>query len=87
MLKRSGLVKKTKGLIKQALEKTQLFLTFCINHTLLSPATKIIKANVCSATDPTAFPRKLKIAATTLPTTASNASTAFPATVMARTIV
>ena len=60
-LKRSGRGKKTKDLIKQALEKTKLFLTFCINHTLINPATKIIKAHVCSATNPTAFPRNLKL--------------------------
>ena len=57
----------------------KLFLTFCINHQPTNPATKTIKAHVCSATNPTVFPRKLKIAPTTLPTIAGNASTAFPA--------
>ena len=52
--------------------------TPCINHTPMSPATKTIKAHVCSATSLTTFPRKLKIAPTTFPTTAGNASTAFP---------
>ena len=40
----SGLDRKTKDLIKQALEKTQPFLTFFINHIPISPATKTIKA-------------------------------------------
>ena len=51
----------------------------CINHTPLSPTTKTIKAHVCSATNPTALPKKLKMASTTLPTMAGIASTAFPA--------
>ena len=38
-----------------------------------------MKANVCSATNPTALPKKLKMAPATLPTMAGNASTAFPA--------
>ena len=33
---------------------------------------------MCLATNPTAFPRKLKIVPTALPAIASNASTAFP---------
>ena len=37
---------------------------------------------MCSATNPTAFPRKLKIAPTTLPTIVGNASTAFPASLL-----
>ena len=45
----------------------------------MSPTTKTIKAKVCSATNPTAFPRKLKMAPKTLPTIAGNASAAFPA--------
>ena len=44
----------------------------------MSPAIKTIKAQVCSATNPTAFPRKLKMAPTTLPMMAGNTSTAFP---------
>ena len=48
----------------------------------MSPATKTIKAHVCSATNPTAFPRKLKIAPTTLPTMAGNVSTAFTASLL-----
>ena len=50
-----------------------------MTHTPMSPETKTIKAYVCPATNPTAFPRKLRIAPTTLPTIAGNASTAFPA--------
>ena len=38
----------------------------------------MIKANVCSATNPTALPRKLKIAPMTLSTMADNASIAVP---------
>ena len=45
----------------------------------MNPTTKTIKTHVCSATNPTAFPRKLKIAQTTLPMMAGNASTVFPA--------
>ena len=56
--------------------------THCINHTPMSPATKTIKSHVCSATSPTAFPRKLKIAPTTLPTIAGNASMAFPVSLL-----
>ena len=48
----------------------------------MSPTTKTIKAHVCSATNPTTFPRKLKIAPTALPTMAGNASTAFPASLL-----
>ena len=56
--------------------------TTCINHTPISPTTKTVKAHVCSATSPTAFPRKLEIAPTTLLTIAGNASTAFPANLL-----
>ena len=56
-----------------------LLCALCINHTPMSPATKTIKAHLCSATNPTIFPRKLKIAPTTLPTIAGNTSTAFRA--------
>ena len=49
---------------------------------MISPATKIIKAHVYSATNPTAFPRKLKIAPTSLPTITGNASTTFPASLL-----
>ena len=63
----------------QALAKAQLFLTFCINHQPRSSATKKIKVHVCSATNPTVFPRKLKIALKILPTIAGNASIAFSA--------
>ena len=38
--------------------------------------------HVCSGTNPTAFPRKLKIEPTTLPAIAGNASTAFPASLL-----
>ena len=48
----------------------------------MSPVTKTIRANVCSATNPTAFPRKLKIAPITLPMIAGNASTAFPVSLL-----
>ena len=53
-----------------------------INHTPISPTTKTIKAHVCSTTNPTALPKKLKIAPTTLPTIAGNASTAFPTSLL-----
>ena len=39
---------------------TKLFLTFCINHTPKIPAIKTIRAHVCSATNPTALPKKLR---------------------------
>ena len=50
----------------------------------MSPTTKTIKAHVCSTTNPTAFPRKLKMAPTTLPTTAiaGNTLAAFPANLL-----
>ena len=48
----------------------------------MSPTTKTIKGHVCSATNSTAFPRKLKMAPTTLPTIAGNASAAFPASLL-----
>ena len=60
----------------------QIWLTLCINHTAMSPGTKTIKAHVFSATNPTTFPKKLKIAPTILPTMAGNASTTFPASVL-----
>ena len=56
--------------------------TLCINHTLISPATKTIKAHVCSTTNPMAFPKKPRMAPTTLPTIARNASTAFTASLL-----
>ena len=56
--------------------------TFCISHTPISPATKTIKAHLCSATNPTVLPKKLKMAPTTFPTIAGNASTAFPASLL-----
>ena len=42
-----------------------------MNHTPISPAKKPIKAQVCSAKNPTAVLKKLKMAPTTLPTIAS----------------
>ena len=54
------------------------FCILCINHTPMSPATKTVKAHVCSANNPAALPRRLRIAATTLPMIAGNASMAFP---------
>ena len=53
-----------------------------MNHQPTSPATNTIKAHVCSATNPTVFPRKLKIAPATLPTIAGNASMAFSASLL-----
>ena len=53
-----------------------------INDTPISPATKTIKTHVCSATNPMALTRKLKMASTTLPTIAGNASAASPASVL-----
>ena len=82
LLKSSGLGKKTKDLIKQALQNTYSPITFCINHQPISPATKTIRDHVRSATNPTAFPRKLKIAPTTLPAIAGNDSTAFLASLL-----
>ena len=67
VLKMSGLDKKTKDLIKQALTKTQPFLTLCINQTPISPAKKTITAHVCSATNPTALPKKPKMAPKNFP--------------------
>ena len=57
------------------------FLTFCINHTPISPATKTIKAHVCSATNPVVLTKTL-IATTTLTTIAGNASTTFLASLL-----
>ena len=76
------IMKKTCPLIKQALAKTLSFLTFCISHQPMSPTAKTIKAHVCSATNLTAFPRKLKMTPTRLPTIAGNASAAFPASLL-----
>ena len=50
-----------------------------MSHTPISPATKTIKANVFSATNSNGLLKRLKMAPTTLPTVAGNASTAFPA--------
>ena len=61
-------------------------LTLFINHTPISPAAKTIKAHACSTTNPTAFPRKLKIEPTTLPIMTGNVSKAFPASLL-RTFV
>ena len=57
------------------------FLTFCINHTPISPATKTIKVHVCSATNPVALTKTL-IASTTLTAIAGNTSSAFPASLL-----
>ena len=62
--------------------KTLILFNLCINHQQMSPTTKTIKAHVCSATNPTAFPRKLKIALTKLPMMAGNVSAAFPASLL-----
>ena len=68
------------GIMKKLTDKRpNPFLTLCINHTPINLAPKTIKAHVCSATNPTALPRKFKIASTRLPSIAGNASTAFPA--------
>ena len=48
----------------------------------MSPTTKTIKAHICSATNPAAFPRKLKIALTKLPMMAGNASAVFPVSLL-----
>ena len=56
--------------------------TLCINHTPINPATETIKANVCSATNPMALPKRIKIAPTTLSMIAANSSTAFPASLL-----
>ena len=52
--------------------------TLCINHQPTSPATKTIKAHVCSVTNP----KKFKMAPTTLPTIAGNPSAVFPASLL-----
>ena len=78
-LKRSGLDKKNKEPDKTSTGKD---LTFCINHQPTSPATAIIRVHVCSATNPTVFPRKLKIAPKRIPSKAGNASTAFHASLL-----
>ena len=56
--------------------------TLCINHTPRSPVTKAIKTHVCSATNPTASPKKPTMAPTTLSAMASNALTAFSASLL-----
>ena len=71
-----------KGSDKTRTGKDLTLLTFCINHTPLSPATKTIRAHICSAANPMVLTRKLKIPPTILPTIASNASTAFPASLL-----
>ena len=48
----------------------------------MSSATETIRFNVCSVTNPTVFPRKLKIALTALPAIAGNTSTAYPESLM-----
>ena len=58
-------------------KKMIYFLTFCMNHTPISPATKTIKVHVFSAKNPTVLPKKLKIAPATLTKIVGNASTAF----------
>ena len=63
-------------------KKMIYFSTFCINHTPISPAIKTIKAHVCSAKNPTALPKKLKIAPATLTKVAGNASIAFLASLL-----
>ena len=50
----------------------------------MSPLTKTIRTHICSATNPTVFPRKLKIAPAALPTIAGNTSTAFPASLLSQ---
>ena len=69
----------TPGLMKKVL---CLFSTFCINHTIKSPATKTIKSLVYSATNPTTLLRKLKIAPTILPAITGNGSIIFPASLL-----
>ena len=48
----------------------------------MSPVRKKIKAHVCSATNPMALPKKLKMTPATLPTIAGNASTVIPASLL-----
>ena len=55
---------------------------FCINYIPINPVTKAIGVNACSATNPTALPRKLKIVLTVFPTIAGNASTAFSGNIL-----
>ena len=59
-----------------------LLFTFCVNYTPISSATQTIRARGCSEANPIVLPRNLKIAPTTLPTIADNASTALPASLL-----
>ena len=52
--------------------------TLCINHTAKRPAPKAIKSHTCSVTNPTALPKKLKMASSTFRKMAGNDLTAFP---------
>ena len=54
----------------------------CINHTPIGPATKAIIFHVCSATNPPALSKKLRMVTTTLPTATRNASAAFLASLL-----
>ena len=48
----------------------------------MSPVTATIKAHIYSATNPTALPKKLRMALRTLPMMAGNTSAAFPASLL-----
>ena len=79
VLKVPGLKKnKKQRTCKTGTAKDLTFFNLLHNHQLMSPATKTIRAHVYLATDPKAFPRKLKIVPKTLTTMLDNFSTAFP---------
>ena len=56
--------------------------TLCINHTATRPAPKAIKSHTCSVTNPTALPKKLKMASSTFRKMAGNDLTAFPTSIL-----
>ena len=64
------------------MKKSVYFFSFCINHNLVSLATKALRAHICSTTNPKALPKHLKKAPTTLPTIAGNGSEDRPASLL-----
>ena len=58
-----------------------------MRHTPVSPGTKIIKAHLWSATNPTGLLETLKIAPTTLSTIAGNASIVFPTSLLSASAI
>ena len=69
----------TCGLAKRFAKIQLLFSCLLPRYPLHQPYTnKSCNKNACSPTNPTALLKKLRVAPTTLPTIAGNASTAFP---------